>query len=114
MAVKYGSDEALEKIFKKSKEIRDTRERRRITVLATITSVLACLLIATVVLLKGQTLSEATSSHLGAFLLPSEAGGYVLVGVAAFILGIVITVCTLAYRKRNKEKKERKERGTEQ
>ena len=112
--MKYGSDEALKKIFEKSKEIRETRERRRITVLATVTSVLACLLIATVVLLKGQTFSEATTSKFGAFLLPSEAGGYVLVGVAAFILGIVITVCALAYRKRNKEKKERKERGTEQ
>ena len=103
--MKYESNEALEMIFETSKEIRARRERRRTAVLTTVTATLAVLLVVTVILLKGQTISEATASHLGAFLLPSEAGGYVLAGVAAFLLGIVMTSIVLRYREKRKERK---------
>lgn len=105
LAVKYESNEALELIFEKSKKIRAGRERRKTAVLGVASSVLAVLLIATVILLKGQTVSEATASHLGAFLLPSEAGGYVIAGVLAFILGILITTIVLRYSEKRKERK---------
>ena len=91
--MKYESNEALELIFEKSKKIRAGRERRRTAVLGAI------------ILLKGQTVSEATASHLGAFLLPSEAGGYVIAGVLAFILGILITTIVLRYSEKRKERK---------
>ena len=103
--MKYESNEALSMIFEKSKEIRARRERRRAVVLGAATSVLAVLLIATVILLKGQTVSEATESHLGAFLLPSEAGGYVIAGVLAFILGILVTTIVLRCSEKRKERK---------
>ena len=93
--MKYESNEALELIFEKSKKIRAGRERRKTAVLGVASSVLAVLLIATVILLKGQTVSEATASHLG----------YVLVGVLAFILGILITTLVLRYSEKRKERK---------
>ena len=43
-------------------------------------------------------MSEKTESLYGSFLLSPEAGGYILVAVLAFLLGIV--VCMLIYRKR--------------
>ena len=100
--MKYETNEALEMIFQRSKEIHARRERRVTGILSAATATLAVLLIGTVFLLKGQGIAEATASDFGAFLLPSEAGGYVLAGVIAFVLGIAIALITIRYRGRKK------------
>lgn len=104
--MKYTTTEALEKILRKSREIHQRREQRITAALSVTTAVLAVLLIGTVALLKGQGITEATASDFGAFLLPSEAGGYVLAGVIAFVLGIVIALFICRYKDRKKTKGE--------
>lgn len=109
--MKYTTNEALEKILQKSKEIHQKREQRITAVLSAATAVLAVLLIGTVALLKGQGITEATASDFGAFLLPSEAGGYVLAGVIAFVLGIMIALFICRYKDRKKNKGETETAG---
>ena len=112
--MKYASDEALEKIFTKSKEIRAKRERRTAVILSTVTAVLSILLIGTVQLLKGQGIKEASATTLGAFLLPSEAGGYVLAGVLAFLLGVAVAWWAVWYRGKVKGNRKDETKGKEQ
>ena len=60
--------------------------------------------VALITLLPGWTKTEAERSFFGAFLLPSEAGGYVLAGVLAFALGVAVTIFCLYLRKRSERK----------
>lgn len=111
-AVKYSSNEAFARIMNKSREIRTKRENRVTALLSAACVTLAILLVGTVIILKGQIVSEVTGSRFGAFLLPSEDGGYVLAAVIAFLLGIAATLWAIRCRngKKNKDDKEDKER----
>lgn len=52
----------------------------------------------------GQT---AAQNSFGAMLLQEDAGGYVLVGVAAFVAAVVLTVICMRLHEREKQKRER-------
>lgn len=110
--MKYSSNEAFARIMNKSREIRTKRENRVTALLSAACVTLAILLVGTVIIMKGQIVSEVTGSRFGAFLLPSEDGGYVLAAVIAFLLGIAATLWAIRCRneKKNKDDKEDKER----
>ena len=57
--------------------------------------------------------SAAAIGTGGAMLLYENAGGYVLVGVAAFAAAVVITVACIRYREKSKQKPQSKEESKE-
>ena len=57
--------------------------------------------------------SAAVTGASGAMLLYEDAGGYVLVGVAAFTAAVLITVACIRYRDKNMRKTQTKEESDE-
>ena len=58
---------------------------------------------------QGQT---AAWGGFGAMLLHEDAGGYVLVGVAAFTAAVVLTVVCMRLHEREKQKRKHEEDAT--
>ena len=76
------------------------REKKQIRALSFLASGLGGLLIAVLLLAPGvKGTVGISSSHLGAMILGPEAGGYVIVALLAFTLGIIVTIITKKYRK---------------
>ena len=98
--MKYDSDAALQEILRRSEAIRAKKERRTIRGLASASAALLALLVAGVCLFSRTETTEGVWSVYGAFLLPAEAGGYVLAAVAAFVIGVVVTVACVRYREK--------------
>ena len=75
------------------------KQVRRLSYLAT---VMGLLLIAVLMLAPGvKGTVGLTGSYLGATILGPEAGGYVIVALLSFALGILITIITQKYRNTN-------------
>ena len=99
-AVKYREDEAFEEIKRRGKSLKQRHERRERRVLYGATACLAVALLGVLSIFAGVNVSGAETAY-GAFLLPAEAGGYVLTAVIAFALGIMIAACIRLYRNKN-------------
>lgn len=102
--MKCTTDQALSEILRRSGRITERRNRRAFRIYATASGVLLAASIALITLLPGWTKTEAERTFFGAFLLPSEAGGYVLAGVLAFALGVAVTILCLYLRKRSERR----------
>lgn len=75
------------------------KQARRLSYLAT---GMGLLLIAVLMFAPGvKGTVGLTGSHLGATILGPEAGGYVIVALLSFALGILITIITQKYRNTN-------------
>ena len=98
--LKYDSDAEFQEILRRSKAIREKKERRTIRALAGSSAAALILLVAGVCLFSRTETTEGIRSVYGAFLLPAEAGGYVLAAVAAFVVGVVVTVACIRYREK--------------
>ncbi len=86
-------------------------ERRRIKRLAGSAAAVCLALMAAVFvapLITGD-INFLESHYFGATILGPEVGGYVIVGVLAFTLGMLITVIILRYQKLKKLKQETKD-----
>ena len=69
------------------------REKKQIRALSLLASGIGVLLMAVLVLAPGVSGTVGiSSSHLGATILGPEAGGYVIVALLAFALGIIVTL----------------------
>lgn len=76
------------------------REKKQIRALSLLASGLGVLLMAVLLLAPGVSGTVGISSSvLGSMILGPEAGGYVIVALLAFALGITVTVITQKYRK---------------
>ena len=86
--------------IRRRKSLYTTKKQvRRLSYLAT---VMGLLLIAVLMLAPGvKGTVGLTGSHLGATILGPEAGGYVIVALLSFALGILITIITQKYRNTN-------------
>ena len=86
--MRYSTDEALAEIKKRGKTIKYKRDQK-------ITRLLSCLVIlctVSLIALTGvfaKTGSDSTGTVYGSFVLYAEAGEYVIISLAAFLLGIV-------------------------
>ena len=103
--MKYTTDEALEEIYRRGEQIRDRHERRVTSILSAGSAVVGFLLIGLLSYYSG-TGVDAVGQSYGSFLLFPDAGGYVLVAVIAFILGVLITVAARRYKRRKDPAKE--------
>ncbi len=102
-------DSALSELQKRSSRIRRRHSRRVMYELSTAVFMLTLALITSLSMVIPDGASALTGSAFGAFLLPADAGGYVLVGVISFVAAVVITVILLRHadkRRRNSGKNE--------
>ena len=80
--------------------VREKRKRREQWIRSSLTGTSLCLLAGIVWLLKGvQTPGVSTvAGSYSAVLLRDGAGAYILVGIAAFVLGVVVTMLCIRYK----------------
>ena len=76
----------------------------------------ACMLLFTALMQTASTVvgpgQSAARGVFGAMLLREDAGGYVLVGVAAFTAAVVLTVVCMRLHEREKQKRKHEEDAT--
>lgn len=89
-------DARLDEIFRRAVVVRRKHEADRARLLDCATAALALALITMIGALSGRG-AEVHGTALGAFLLGPEAGGYVIVALIAFGLGIAVTLVTQKY-----------------
>ncbi len=102
--MRYGKEEALTEILRRSEQIACRRSRQQCRALFGAAGVLLAALAAVIAFVPGQGALLQEGSVYGAFLLSAEAGGYVLSAVVAFLLGIVVTLLSLRMQRANREK----------
>ncbi len=98
--MKYTPDEALSQILRRSERIAWRRIRRSCQRLTGICSALLAVLVLSITVMPGKNAVTSAGSVYGSFLLSREAGGYVLVALIAFVLGVTVTLLCLHYRKK--------------
>ena len=102
--MRYDSETAFREILRRGEALRKRKERRTIQALSAASAALLILMILSVQVLPPEGSAEGMRSVYGAFLLPAEAGGYVLAAVVAFAVGAVVTVACIRYRdKKNQD-----------
>ena len=98
--MKYTSEEGFEEILRRGKKIKEKKERQVTYALSAVTACLAVALLGVLSVFAGAG-ADGTQTAYGSFLLPMEAGGYMLTAVIAFALGVLVTVTIRRYRKKN-------------
>lgn len=98
--MKYTTDEALAEIMHRSERIALQRIRRSCQRLTGICSALLAVLVLGITVMPEKLAVTSAGSVYGSFLLSREAGGYVLIGLIAFALGVAVTLLCLRYRKK--------------
>ncbi|MBR0512681.1 MAG: hypothetical protein IJK06_00340 [Clostridia bacterium] len=99
--MKYNPETEFAEILRRSKTLQVQKERRKIQTIGISCSTLFALAILAVGMLRGEGGQlEGTRTTFGSFLLPTDAGGYVIAAVAAFAVGVLVTA--ICIRKRNK------------
>lgn len=97
----------LDEIFRRAEAVRRRQEENWTRLLGGATAALALALITMIGGFAGRG-TEVHGTALGAFLLGPEAGGYVLVALIAFALGIVLALLAQKHRQ-TKEHEGKKE-----
>ena len=106
--MEYNYDEMFKEVMNRRNSIQRRRERR-IDIALTVISVLMVVFMVSALLMQPRmTTTVQTPTTYGALMVSSSNGVFVLVAVAAFILGIAVTLLSGRRQKRNKDK------GTEQ
>lgn len=105
-ALKYSTEEAMTEIRYRRERITVRRNRRQQIALSVTTGILSIVLLGAIAVLSGGTPVNREKTFYGALMAGKESGGYVLVALIAFVLGITVTFLCLRYRKRNPEHRE--------
>ena len=95
--MKYSNQEQLNEILSRSKKLTERKEHRIMQSLYVTATALTFVLMLCIGAFTGKHSMNKTSSY-GSFLLSEEAGGYILVAIIAFVVGII--VATLIYKQR--------------
>ncbi len=98
--MKYSANEAFDEIKRRGERIRYRHEKRVGQGLSASVFLLSAVLLGTVGVLTGREV-QGMQTVYGSFLLPAEAGGYVLVAVLAFALGVALTLMIRKYTEKN-------------
>lgn len=100
--MKYDLETGLREILRRSEVIKKKRERKKLFALASSATLLMVTLVFTIARLSETRIAGMNRTVYGSFLLSPEAGGYVLVAVIAFTIGVLLTLLTQKYRKGGK------------
>ena len=95
--MRYDADEALRKTLERASALRRRSRKQREIALSAISCCCLCALLALGFAAASQGAALAEEDY-GAFLLPGYVGGYVLAGVLAFALGVLVTLACLRHR----------------
>lgn len=98
--MKYTTDEALSEIMLRSEQVKAKKERRKAQIRTGVIGILSLVLLIGGGMLSDKVAMTSEGSVYGSFLLSQQNGGYVLVALVAFVIGIVVTLLCL----RNKRK----------
>ncbi len=95
-------EERLRKMHERADELKKRRTGIENGILGTVSAILGICLI--FVLSQVQCLEHGIRSgqNTGSSLLSDSVGGYVLIAVAAFLIGVIVTVLIYKTRKRRK------------
>ena len=104
----YDTARRAEIVKKRVREITRRRQRRGVYGLSAVSMLLFAALMQTAGMIVGQG-QTAVWGSFGAMLLREDAGGYVLVGVAAFAVAVALTVACMRLHEHEKRKKGNRE-----
>ena len=96
--MRYSPDEALHLTLERASRLRARRRQRKRLALSVGAGGCACALLGFGYAFAANGGTTLAKEHYGAFLLPSNAGGYFLIGVLAFAAGVLVTLLSLRYR----------------
>lgn len=99
--MKYREEAAFEEIKRRGKRIKQRHEQRVRRILSASTAGLALVLLAVLSIFTGVGKAGGETLY-GSFLMPAEAGGYVLTALIAFAFGVAITMSIKYCRNRGK------------
>jgi hypothetical protein len=102
--MKYDRDEALKEVLHRRDRLLIRRMKRTVRRLSYASAAITAVLVISVVQLTDISQTGTGFSVYGAFLLSDEAGGYVLTGVLAFVLGVVFTLLCIQTKKMKAQK----------
>ena len=94
----YSNEEALHEILKRSIDLQKKKKQRSTQLLCGTVGILTAGLILTIALFAGGGPAGITNPAYGAFLLPAEAGGYILIALIAFAAGVILTLLIRKHR----------------
>ena len=97
--MKYTKEEAFEEVMKRSRVLKRRNEKKKTALLSASASLVTVTLVLMIGVLGGAGAGISGQSAYGSFLLPTEAGGYILAAVVAFVIGIGVTLIIQKYRK---------------
>ena len=98
--MRYSTEEAMCEILHRSEKITNRRNHWQQMALSCTAGVLGIVLIALIAMLPGETAMNLNASTYGALMAGKEKGGYVLIALVAFVLGVTVTLACLRYRKK--------------
>lgn len=100
--MKYGIEDSVNEIKQRTKKRKREKEKRENICL----SLVALGLLATLIRFTGEMSlaggQELSSKEYASLLIFSEYGGYVLAGVIAFVLGVIVTLLCIRFKNKNR------------
>ena len=109
--MKYTQDEAVKEILRREERLVRRRSRIECAALSGLSSLLAVLLLLTVLLFPARSGQATQQTAFGSFLLSAESGGYVLAAVIAFLLGVAVTLLIVRRQQKNKTNSKQEEKN---
>ena len=98
------AEERIDLLHKRAEEMKRGMQRRTEALWGTVSVFLLILAVTLTVHFTGGAHAVGGGGIAGSSLLSEDAGGYVLVGVITFALGVAVTVLCGAIKKRNGRK----------
>lgn len=93
----HDTTERIERVKLRVKKLQRTSETRLINALSVLCIILSLSLVGVIGVMTGGSWGTISGLY-GTMLLYEDAGGYVLVGVIAFAVAVIITTLCLRYR----------------
>ena len=106
--MKYSIEESLAQIETKKKRLIYRKKKKDVNILAGSSVLCFLALVLFIGQYTGLSLVPNEHSDYGSFMLPQQAGGYVIVGVLCFAIAVVITLLCIKWKEKNdmKDKKD--------
>ena len=101
--MRFDSETEFQEILRRGRMLRREKDRRAVQMLAASSAVILVALVLSIQMLSRNEGTGMAQSVFGAFLLPVEAGGYVLTAVIACFAGVVVTLLCIRYRQRKEQ-----------
>ena len=99
-------EERVREMHRRAAELKKTRDRGLLLASGSLSGLLCAMLLCLILHLQGLSGGYAEELFAASSLLSEDAGGYVLVAVVFFMLGVVISVLLIRYQRKRPEQKD--------